>query len=109
MQTTQSNRTRTAKKNNTYGDDFTLDRIDLKKIVEELLGLEEKSASQDIDIVDDQDKEWIDDRSNPDDEQQQSYKQNLRNFHVLECLNEMISDLKETSVTIQDVECESGK
>ena len=40
-------------------------RIDLKKIVEELLGLEEVPASQDIEIVDDQDKEWVDDGSKP--------------------------------------------
>ena len=40
------------------------------------MGLEEIPASQHIDIVDDQDKEWIDDRSKPevefDDEQQQT-------------------------------------
>ena len=40
-----------------------MDRIDLKKIVEELMGLEEIPASKDINIIDDQDKEWIDDRS----------------------------------------------
>ena len=40
------------------------------------MGLEEIPASQHIDIVDEQDKEWIDDRSKPevefDDEQQQT-------------------------------------
>ena len=55
-----------------------MDRIDLKKIVEEVVGLEEVPASEDIDIVDDQDEEWIDDRSKPDeesdDEQQQWYE-----------------------------------
>ena len=60
MQTRQSNRTRTAR---TYADDFVMDRIDLKKIMEELIGLEEIPASKDINIIDDQDKEWIDDRS----------------------------------------------
>ena len=39
--------------------------------------LEEITVSQDIDIVDDHDDEWVDDRSKPeeefDDEQQQSY------------------------------------
>ena len=85
-----------------------MDRIDLKKIVEEVVGLEEKSLSQDIDIVDDHDDEWVDDRSKPevefDDEQQQSYEQDLTNLRVLEWLNEMTSDPKETSVTIQDVD-----
>ena len=68
---------------------------------------------QDIDIVDDHDEEWIEGRSKPevefDDEQQQSYKQDLTNLRVLEMLNEMTSDPMETSVTIQDVDRESMK
>ena len=75
------------------------------------MGLEEITVSQDIDIVDDGDEECIDDRSKPevefDDEQQQSYEQDLTNLRVLEWLNEMTSDPKETSVTIQDVDRES--
>ena len=54
-----------------------MDRIDLKKIVEEVVGLEEITVSQDIDIVDDHDEEWIEDRSKPevefDDEQHIRY------------------------------------
>ena len=53
-----------------------MDRIDLKKIVEDVVDLEEITVSQDIDIVDDRDKEFINERSKPDsefdDEQQQS-------------------------------------
>ena len=113
IQTRQNDRTRPRKKNNPYGDDFVVDRIDLKKIVEELVGLEEITVSQDIDIVDDHDDEWVDDWSKPemefDDEQQQSYEQDLTNLRVLEWLNEMTSDPKETSVTIQDVDRESIK
>ena len=90
-----------------------MDRIDLKKIVEEVVGLEEITVSQDIDIVDDHDDEWVDDWSKPevefDDEQQQSYEQDLTNLRVLEWLNETTSDPKETSVTIQDVDRESMK
>ena len=67
-------KTRLARKNNPYGDDLVVDRIDLKRRLEELVGLEEIPASQDIDNVNDQDKEWIDDQSKPerefDDEQQ---------------------------------------
>ena len=63
--------------------------MDLKKIVEELVGLQEITLSQDIDIVDDRDEEWIDDRSKPevefDDEQQQSHEQGLTNLRILEC------------------------
>ena len=53
-----------------------MDTIYLKKIVEDVVDLEEITVSQDIDIVDDRDKEFINDRSKPDsefdDEQQQS-------------------------------------
>ena len=88
-------------------------RIDLKKIVEDVVGLEEIAVSQDIDIVDARDEEWINDLYKPevefDDEQQQSYEQDLTNLWVLEWLNEVTSDPKETSVTIQDVERESKK
>ena len=113
IQTRQNDRTSSRKKYNPYGDDFVVDRIDLKKIVEEVVGLEEITVSQDIDIVDDHDEEWVDDRSKPevefDDEQQQSYEQDLTNLRVLEWLNEMTSDPKEISVTFQDVYRESMK
>ena len=113
IQTPQGERTKLMKKYNPYGDDFVVERIDLKKIVEELVGLVEITVSQDIDIVDDRYDEWIDDRSKPevefDEEQQQSYEQDLTNLRVLEWLNEMTSDPKETSVTIQNVDRESMK
>ncbi|XP_063717776.1 uncharacterized protein LOC134844885 [Symsagittifera roscoffensis] len=111
--TRQNDRTRSKKKYNPYGDDFVVDRIDLKKVLEEVVGLEGINVSQDIDIVDDHDEEWIEDRSNPevefDEEQHQSYEQDLTNLRVLEWLSEMTSDPKETSVTIQDVDRESMK
>ena len=113
IQTRQNDRTRSKKKYNSYGDDFVVDRIDLKKRMEEVVGLEVITVSQDIDIVDDQDEEWIEERSKPevefDDQQQQSYEQELTNLRVLEWLNEMTSDPKETSVTTQDVDRESMK
>ena len=109
----RSHEMRSRKKYNPYGDDFVVDRIDLKKIVEEVVGLEEITVSQDRDIVDDHNDEWVDDWSKPevefDDEQQQSYEQDLTNLRVLEWLNEMTSDPEETSVTIQDVDRESMK
>ena len=74
IQTRQSDKTTLTKKYNPYGEDIVVDRIDLKKIVEEVVGLEEITVSQDIDIVDDHDEEWVDDLSKPevefDDEQQ---------------------------------------
>ena len=41
IQTRHKYGTRPRKKYNPYGDDFEVDRIDLKKIVEEVVGLEE--------------------------------------------------------------------
>ena len=68
-----------------------MDRVGLKKIGEEVVGLEEITLSQDIDIVDDHDDEWVDDRSKPelefDDEQQQSYEQDLTNLRIDESWN----------------------
>ena len=57
IQTRQIDKTRPKKKYNPYGDDFVVDRIDLKKKVEEVVGLEGITMSQDIDIVDDHDEE----------------------------------------------------
>ena len=48
IQTRQKDGMRPRKKYNPYGDDFVVDRIDLKKIVEEVVGLEEITVSQDI-------------------------------------------------------------
>ena len=62
IQTRQNDRTRSKEKYNPYGDDFVVERIDLQKIVEEVVGLEVITVSQDIDIVDDHDEEWIEDR-----------------------------------------------
>ena len=107
IQTRENAGTRPRKKYNPYGDDFVVDRIDLKKIVEEVVGLEEITVSQDIGIVDDHDDEWVDDRSKP--EVEFDDEQDLTNLRVLEWLNEITSDPKETSVTIQGVDRESIK
>ena len=100
IQTRQKDGTRPRKKYNPYGDDFVVDGIDLKKVVDEVVGLEEITVSQDIDIVDDHKDEWVDDWSKPevefDDEQQQSYEQDQTNLRVLEWLNEMTSDPKKS-------------
>ena len=42
MQTRQVDSTKPAKKNNPYGNNFLVESIDLKKVVEELVGLEDK-------------------------------------------------------------------
>ena len=69
--------------------------------------------SEDIDIVDDHDDEWVDDQSKPelefDDEQQQSYEQDFTNLRVLEWLNEMTSDPKEKICKILNIPMEVKK
>ena len=55
MQTRQIGRKRAARKYSLLWDDFVVDRIDLKMVVENLLGQEEITASQEEDIIDDQD------------------------------------------------------
>ena len=67
-----------------------------------------------LDIVDDQGNECHEDRSKPevkvDDDLQHSCEQELMNLRALELLNELMSpNPKETSVTVQDVDCESMK
>ena len=53
--------------------------------------------SQDIDIIDDHNEEWVDDRSKPDiefdDEQQPSYEQNLTNLCVFQWLGGVILNM----------------
>ena len=79
IQTRQKDGKRPRKKYNPYGDDFVVDRIDLKKIVEEVVGLEEITVSQDIDIVDDHDVEWVDDCSNSEVENSTTSNSSLMN------------------------------
>ena len=72
------------KKYNFYVVAFVVDRIDLKKITEDLVVLKEINASRETDVVHHQDNEWLEDRAKPemeiDDELQQSY--NLTNLYV---------------------------
>ena len=86
LRTRKGDGKRPRKNYNRYGDDFVVDKIDLKKIVEEVVGLESITFSQVIDIVDDHDQEWIEDRSKPevdfDEEQSESYRDDLINLEV---------------------------
>ena len=107
METLQSDMARPIKKYKPYGDDFVVDRRYLKKKIDDHLGLEGLTVSRELNIVDDQDKEWIDDRSKPeiefDDEQQQSYEQKLRILRVLEWLINLTTEPKESSIMIQNM------
>ena len=77
----------TAKNHNPHGEVLVADKIDLERKIEDLMGLEEITVSQEVDIVDDQENEWLDDwlklKVEFDGKQQQSYKKDLKNLWVL--------------------------
>ena len=61
-----------------------------------------------IDLVNDMDQDWIDDRSEPEveleREAEQTHEQELTNLRVLEWLHDLPTDPKDTILTIQDVD-----
>ena len=63
---------------------------------------------REIDLVNDMDQDWIDDRFEPEvefePEVDQTHEQELTNLRVLEWLHDLTADPKETILTIQDVD-----
>ena len=108
METRQSKKVRDKKKYNPYGEDFVIDRIVLSDMMESLVGLDEVAVPREIDLVNDMDQDWIDDRSEPEvefePEVDQTHEQELANLRVLEWLHNLTTDPKETILTIQDVD-----
>ena len=102
METRQSKKGRNKTKYNPYGEDFVIDRIVLNDMMESLVGLDE------VDLVNDMDQDWIDDRSEPEvefePEVDQTHEQELTNLRVLKWLHDLPADPKETILTIQDVD-----
>ena len=107
-ETRQSTRGRNIKKYNPYGEDFVIDRIVLSDTMDSLVGLDEVAVPKEIDLVNDMDRDWIDDRSEPEvefePEAEQTHEQELTMLRVLEWLNDLPADPKETILTIQDVD-----
>ena len=72
------------------------------------MGLDEVAVPREIDLVNDMDQDWIDDRSEPEvefePEVDQTHEQELTNLRVLEWLHDLPTDPKETILTIQDVD-----
>ena len=72
------------------------------------MGLDEVAVLEEIDLVNDMDQDWIDDRSEPEvefePEVEQTHEQELTNLRVLEWLHDLPTDPKETILTIQDVD-----
>ena len=112
MEARQSKEGRKKKKYNPYGKDFVIDRIVLGDMIESLVGLDEVAAPREVDLVNDKDHDWIDDRSEPElkfepeeeEEEEQTHEQELMNLRVLQWLKDLPADPKDTILTIQDVD-----
>ena len=113
METRQSKRGKNQKKYNPYGEDFVVDRIVVSDVIDSLVGLDEVAMPEEIDLVNDMDQDWIDDRSEPEVEfepkAEQTHEQELTNLRVLEWLHDLPTDPKETILTIQDVDRDGVK
>ena len=76
-------------------------------------GWDDIMISQDIDLFDDIESDWIDDRSEPEikfePEVEHFHEQELRYLRELEWLHDLPADPKETNLTIQDVYLSSIK
>ena len=84
METRQSKKGRDKKKCNPYGEDFNIDRIVLSDMMESLVGLDEVAVPREIDLVNDMDQDWIDNRPEPEVEFEpevgQTHEQELTNL-----------------------------
>ena len=101
METRQSKKGRNKKKYNPYGEDFVIDRIVLSDMMDSLVGLNEVAMPQEIDLVNEMDQDWIDDRSEPEvefkPEVEQTRERELTNLQVLEWLHDLRQILKRQS------------
>ena len=108
VQTRQRKKGKNKKKYNPYGKDFVIDRIVLSDAMDSLLGLDEVVVPQEIDLVNDTEQDWIDNRSEQEvefePEMEQMHEQELTNLRELEWLQDLPADSKETILTIQDVD-----
>ena len=113
METRQSKRGKNQKKYNPYGEDFVVDRIVVSDVIDSLVGLDEVAMLEEIDLVNDMDQDWIDDRSEPEvefePEAEKTHEQELTNLRVPEWLHDLPTDPKETILTIQEVDSDGVK
>ena len=90
-----------------------VDRIVVSDVIDSLVGLDEVAMLEEIDLVNDMDQDWIDDRSETEvefePEAEQTREQELTNLRVLEWLHDLPTDPKETILTIQDVDRDGVK
>ena len=85
----------------------------MSDVIDSLVGLDEVAMLEEIDLVNDMDQNWIDDRSEPEvefePEAKQTHEQELTNLRVLKWLHDLPTDPKETILTIQDVDRDGVK
>ena len=88
MGTRQGKNGRNKKKYNPCGEDLVSDRIVLSDMMDSLVGLNEVMGPQEVDLVNDTEQDWIDDRSEPEvefePEMEQMHEHELTNLRVLE-------------------------
>ena len=105
METRQGKKGGNKEKDHPYGGDFVVNRIVLSDMMDSLVGLDEVAVPKEIDLVNDMDQDWIDDRSEPDlefeAEAEQIHEQELTILRVLERLHNLPADPKETILTTQ--------
>ena len=81
-------------------------RIVLSEVADSIVDMDEIVVSQEIDLINDTYRDWIDDRSEPDlefePEAEQRHEKELTNLRVLERLHDLPPDPKETTLTIHD-------
>ena len=91
-----------------YNPYFVIDRIVLSDMMESLVRLDEGVMPKEIELVNDMDQDWIDDRSEPEvefeQEMEQFHEQDLTDLRVIEWLHDLPADPEETILTIQDVD-----
>ena len=108
METRQGTRGRNKKKYNPYEEDFVVDVILLSDVADSIVGLNKKVVSQEIDLINDTDQDWINDSSEPEveiePEMEQMHEKELTNLRVLEWLHDLPADPKETILTFQDID-----
>ena len=108
METRQGKRERNKKKYNPYGEDFVVDRIVLSNVADSIVGLDNKVVSQEIDLINDTDQDWIDDHLEAEvefePEAEQMHEEELTHLRVLEWLQDLPADPMETILTIHDVD-----
>ena len=85
-----------------------MDRIVVSDMMDSLVGLDEVAVQEEVDLLNDMDQDWIDDRSEPEVEfepkAKQTHEQELTSLRVLDWLHDLPTDPKEVILTIQEVD-----